>query len=485
MAVPAVAQSVAGESAMPDIWSRIRSGYSLQGNKVDERRIDNQLDVFGNPQRFFDTMGSRASPYLHYIVGELEQRKMPLELALLPIVESGYNPRAVSPRNAAGLWQIMPRTGTRFGLYQNSWYDGRKDIVESTRAALDYLELLHERFNGDWYLALAAYNAGEGSVDRAINFNRRRGRPTDYWSLPLPAETCKYVPRLLALSRILELPSDHAVELNPIPDAQTFVPVKVREQINLRQAVIVAGMDSEQFFDLNPAYTNGFTPPNNGSTVLVPAAEKPNFVKALREQPRATAIYYETYRIRPGDTLAAIARRFHTSVDALRAANGLSSNHIRAGATLRLASGAAMARPTAPATALTRGQGAGIYVVRRGDNLWSIARRHGLGSHQLARANGIHPSARLLPGQRLRITRSSAVAEESSLAASTRGVASGGKHKVDYKVRRGDSLYRIAGRFKVALHEVKRWNGLSGLRPVIYPGQSLVLYLDKPLSNQG
>ena len=234
-----------------DLWTRVRAGYGLAGN-VDERRIDQYIDTYSDKQRLFDRLGSDASPFLHYVVEELEQRNMPLEIALLPIIESGYNPQAVSPGQAAGLWQIVPGTASTLGLAQNGWYDGRKDVVASTEAALDYLEQLHKRFDGDWYLALAAYNTGEGNVQRAIDHNRRLGKPTDYWSLPLSRQACNYVPRLLALSRVLEAPEDHGISLSPMPNEVAVVPVEVNKQVDLHSAALRAGIDSRELLEPQP-----------------------------------------------------------------------------------------------------------------------------------------------------------------------------------------------------------------------------------------
>ncbi|MFM7275491.1 MAG: transglycosylase SLT domain-containing protein, partial [Gammaproteobacteria bacterium] len=221
-----VPESILDERALAysparDLWARIRSGFSMEERNVDERRVDQMVDRYDS-QKHLDMLGSNAEPWLHFVVEQLEARDMPLELALLPAVESSYNPQATSRSHAAGMWQIIPGTGRQLGLEQNGWYDGRRDVVASTEAALDYLSELHKRFDGDWYLALAAYNAGEGAVQRAIDRNRRLGKPTDYWSLPLSQQACNFVPKLIAMSRMLENPGDHGLRLTPIPDAPAF-----------------------------------------------------------------------------------------------------------------------------------------------------------------------------------------------------------------------------------------------------------------------
>ena len=454
-----------------DLWQRVRSGYGLEGG-VDEQRIDRQMRIYSDKQRLFDTVGTRASWYLYYVVEQLEERNMPLEIALLPILESGYNPQAVSSSRAAGVWQIVPGTGTHMGLEQNGWYDGRKDLVASTEAALDYLSDLHKRFDGDWYLALAAYNAGEGSVQRAIDRNRRLGKPTDYWSLPLSKQACNYVPRLIALSRVLEDPQDHGLQISPIPNQPSVVTVEVNEQINLQQAATRAGIDTEEFASLNAGFKRGYTAPNTSTTVLVPAADREGFLAALSEIPATAPALSERYRVRRGDTLGGIARLHETTPENLRALNGLKDDSIVAGEYLRLPADAVLpprAYPTSESVAL---KNRGLYTVKSGDSLWRIARQFGLGSAQLAALNGLSPESSLRIGQQLKIR----AGDGRQLALANPGAS---KRKIDYQVKRGDSLSRIAGRFSVGVKQLIDWNGIDAGRPVIHPGQSLVLYVDE------
>ncbi len=453
-----------------DLWERVRSGYALEGD-VDERRIDGQMSIYSDKQRLFDAVGSRASWYLYYVVEQLEERNMPLEIALLPIIESGYNPQAVSASRAAGVWQIIPGTGTHLGLEQNGWYDGRKDLIASTEAALDYLSDLHKRFDGDWYLALAAYNAGEGSVQRAIDRNRRLGKPTDYWSLPLSKQACNYVPRLIALSRVLEDPEDHGVQISPIPNQPSLVAVEVNEQVNLNQAATLAGLDSREFASLNAGFKRGFTAPNTSNTLLVPAADREGFLAALSEIPAMAPAPTERYRVRPGDTLGGIARLHQTTPDNLRVLNGLKGDSIVAGQHLVLPADAVVPPHTYPTSASVALKNRGVYTVKAGDSLWRIARQFGVSTAQLAGINGLSPNASLRVGQQLKVR----TRDDKRLAIATTG---GNRHKIDYQVKQGDSLSRIAWRFKVAVKQVIDWNGINAARPVIHPGQSLVLYVD-------
>ena len=469
-----------------DVWDRVRDGFAMEGS-VDERRVAKQLRQLNSSQRHFDAVGANASPYLRYVVGELESRKMPLELALLPVVESSYNPNATSRSQAAGMWQIIPGTGRRLGLEQNRWYDGRRDVVASTEAALDYLSELHERFDGDWYLALAAYNTGEGNVERAIERNKRLGKPTDYWSLPLSQQACEYVPKLLALSRVLENPDDHGVSLAPIPDKAVIAEVEVDTHVDLRLAASASGIDGGELLRLNPALRRGMTSPTGNTTLLVPAESRDQFLAALESMPVTAAGPLGQYKVRRGDTLKSIARLHETSPETLRALNGLSSDRIIAGEYLKLPADAAVPPETFPTTASVDLKRRGVYHVRSGDNPWRIAREQGVSVSSLLALNGLAAGAVLKPGQRLHLRPEAAVPKPPAAKTVTRGAAKPsriaaveqpGTRRVDYTVRPGDSLYRIAGRYKVAVTQLMTWNRIDKRRPLIHAGQSLVLYVD-------
>ena len=220
------------DTGYDNIWVRIRAGMTLD-RELDQATVRSKLAWYSSHQAYLDRVAERATPYLYYIVEELEARDMPLELALLPIVESAYQPLAYSRSHAAGIWQFIPATGRRYGLKQNWWYDGRRDIVAATRAALDYLQFLHDEFDGNWQHAVAAYNAGENNVLRAIRHNRSRGRSTAFWHLGLPRETRGYVPALLAIAEIVANPGKHGVSLQPIANEPYFKRIAIGGQIDL------------------------------------------------------------------------------------------------------------------------------------------------------------------------------------------------------------------------------------------------------------
>lgn len=264
-----------------DLWDRIRNGMGLPQPERAE------TEWFFLSQVYFDQIADRARPYLHHIVEEIERREMPLEIALLPIIESAYRPTAYSPTGAAGIWQIVPGTGKRFGLKQNSWYDGRRDILASTQAALDYLRILHKRFEGDWLLALAAYNCGEGAVENAIERNRRAGLSIDFWSLDLPRETQEYVPKLLAISSIIADPSEHNLVLDPIPNRPYLQEVPIGgEQISLERVAALANMSIADLRSLNPGLMGPTTDPSGSYKLVIPISK----AKGLQQRLAAMAM---------------------------------------------------------------------------------------------------------------------------------------------------------------------------------------------------
>jgi membrane-bound lytic murein transglycosylase D len=252
-----------------DVWARLGQGCTLLETSGSNQRIERQRDwLLGNPA-FLTSASERAGPYLHFIVERLDERQMPVELALLPIMESAYNPYANSPKNAAGLWQFMAATGRDFNLRQTASYDGRRDVLASSKAAMDYLTRLHAQFGGDWLLALAAYNAGEGTVGRAIESNRRQGLATDYWHLTLPRETQDYVPRLLALSLLVRDRQAYGVQLSPVANTPYFEVVELSHPVDITRLAARAGIDAERLLGLNPAYLRRNTADGPGQ-LLVP-----------------------------------------------------------------------------------------------------------------------------------------------------------------------------------------------------------------------
>lgn len=442
-----------------DVWARIRAGLSLA--RPHHPRVARELDwLVANPE-FLERTAVRAQPMLHYIVEQVEQRGLPLELALLPVVESAFQVKAYSPRHASGVWQFIASTGRRYGLEQNAWYDGRRDIVESTRAALDFLETLYRRF-GDWELALAAYNCGERTVERAAARNRLHGRAVDFWSLQLPAETRVYLPRLLAVAEAVSAPQRYGQRLAPIPDQPYFTVLDAADTVGLRDAAQAAGVEHELFAELNPGYLRGVTDPGGRHRLLVPIEHAPRLRNALPQLPRRQRPSLHRHRIASGETLGHIAARYGTSVAALQRANGLRGSLIRAGRDL-LVPGAADPGPHAGGAAAA----GRVHTVRRGDSLWKISRRYGVTVDELVRWNDVGRATVLSLGQRLIVS----AAQPPLLHAAALDLDTSGT-TLRYRVRRGDSLWKIAREFGVRVEDLRRWNRLPS-RSVLHPGQEL------------
>lgn len=272
-----------------DIWGRLGQGFSLVDAAGLNPRIVRQRDWLLDNPSFLRMASQRASPYLHFIAQSLDERGMPSELALLPIVESAYNPKANSARDAAGLWQFMAATGRDFNLRQTAFYDGRRDVVASSKAAMDYLTRLHDQFNDDWLLAMAAYNAGEGTVARAITANQQRGLPADYWHLNLPRETQDYVPRLLALSILVREPAAYGVRLSPVANAPYFTAIELLHPVDLTQLAVTAGVDETVLVGLNPAFLRKKTV-DGPHHLLVPRNQARQLAASLAKMEDSTAI---------------------------------------------------------------------------------------------------------------------------------------------------------------------------------------------------
>jgi membrane-bound lytic murein transglycosylase D len=475
-----------------DLLDRIRAGYALPDTQ--HYSIDREVEWYRSRPDFLARTFGRGSRYLYHIVNEIERRGLPLELALLPVVESAFNPVAYSRSRASGLWQFIPSTGKHYGLTQNWWIDERRDVLRATDAALTYLQYLNGYFNGDWYLAIAAYNGGEGTVSRAVARNASAGRPTDFFSLDLRAETRDYVPKLLAISRIVANPAAYGLQFAAIPNQPYFGVVDPGKQVHLGKAADLAGITRDDMFALNPAFNRMSTPPNGPHRLLLPLDRVEPFHAALLageagadRMAAAEAVAPEPdpqHRVQRGDTLTSIAQRYGVELQTIRSANNLRGSTIHPGDTLVIPQGQAAgateggtatvaeARPDITAQ-LPERQAAGptkprSYTVKRGDTLWGVARKHGVSVPELASANGLSSQSQLTAGARLKIPGGGAGPASGAGPESTR---------ITYKVRRGDTLSEIAERFDVSVRQLMSWNQLrqsSSLRA----GQRIVVYVD-------
>jgi membrane-bound lytic murein transglycosylase D len=467
-----------------DLWQRLRDGFALD-HEVDQPRLEQQLTWFASHPRYIERVVERGSRYFHYIISETERRGLPTELALLPTVESAFDPFAYSHGHAAGLWQFIPATGKYFGLTQSWWHDDRRDVIAATDAALTYLERLSKRFDGDYALALAAYNSGGGTVSSAIRHNTNANKPTDFWSLKLPKETRHYVPKLLALAKIFADPQAYGIDLPALANKPYFAVVETGSQLDLAKAAKLAATDIDEMYLLNPSFNRWATHPDGPHRLLVPVANAERFRKALKTYPVNLRVSWRNYRVRSGDSLGTIAQRFETTTPVIRTLNKLNGDTIRIGQRLMIPSATddseTYALNTTQRLNKTQSQprdGNQIsYHVRSGDTFWDIAREHRVNVRELAAWNSMAHDDPLIPGKKLVIWSQNAETTVTSSDYSASARIKALVRKVGYSVRKGDSLAAIAGRFSVNISDIAGWNDLN-TEHYLQPGQSLVLYVD-------
>jgi membrane-bound lytic murein transglycosylase D len=456
------------EPVHDNVWDRMVHNFSLPDCSEHEIALT-WAQWYADHPDYMARIFKRAQPWIYFIIEELERREMPGEIALLPIVESAYDPFAYSSSRALGTWQFIASTGKNYGLNQNWWYDGRRDVWASTEAALDYLEYMAKMFEGDWLLALAGYNSGENRVYRQTRKNIQAGKPADFWNLKLPRETRGYVPKLLGLACLFQDPAKYDFA---IPDTanQAFVAaVDIGQQADLVLVSQMAGVPIDVLFTLNPGYNRWATSPDGPYRVVLPLENAELFEASLQKIDASSLMKWDQVVVENGDTLSGISARHHVPVSVLRSANNLDSDLIRVGQKLRLPRDDQMrADPlyTQAAMELQRLQSGLIatqrvtHKVRPGESLSVIARRYRVSVKDLQRWNNISDPRKLRAGKTITVYHSQ----------STPGPVTSGTTK--YVVRRGDSLWSIARKHNVRVNDLKNWNDL-GNSTLLQPGQSL------------
>ena len=473
-----LASSTIAVASVPntDLLEILRAGFSL--DPVMNNRVQAELNWFIRNPGYLSRVFNRGQRYLPHILDELEARDLPLELALLPIVESAFDPFAYSHGRAAGLWQMIPGTARRFGIEQNWWYDGRRDVIDSTRAALEYLEYLHGFQDGDWLNAIASYNSGEGNVRKAKRRNAARSKPTDFWNLSLSRETSAYVPRLMALVEIVRDPAQFGLTLPDIVDEPQFVVTNVDTQIDLALAAELAGIDLDTLSAYNAGNNRWATDPNGPHRLILPVDVADDFVTALAEVPLTERLRWQRHKVRNGEAISQIAEQYNVTVATIRSANNLHSNTIRAGAYLMIPvatkplsaySHSADERRNRKQNTVRSGNRV-EHIVAAGESFWTISQKYDVDMNKLAAWNGTAPRDTLSIGQKLVVWTDRPVAGNAT---------SGNKltRKLNYTVRSGDSLYLIASRFRVSVAQIARWNNIDKNK-ILRPGQRLTMYVD-------
>lgn len=474
------------------VWDRLMSLYALP--EIENERIDRELNWYLQHPDYIARVQERAEPYMHLILNEIEAKDLPGELALLPIVESAFLPEAYSKSDASGLWQFIPATGRLFGLKQDSWYDGRRDIYASTKAATTFLKQLNETFDGDWLLALASYNYGKGNIRKAIERNEDLSLPTDYWSLNLPEETMNYVPRLLAIAKLFAHADEYNIPLQYIPNKPYFEVVDIKSQLDLDKAAQLANTPLKEFLKLNPGFNRWTTAPEGPHRLLVPIDQAQSFKRNLAmlsdEDRVAEHRYYEErvphvphdeqvdqvaynrYKVRSGETLTSIATRNHTTTKAIRQANHLAGNTIHSGMMLKIPSSGKSANfPVIAKASKNQFQNNRTYTVKKGDTFWKIGQNFSVSGKDIASWNKLTLASSLAPGQKLIIK-----GGEQQLVTSSSAEPNPFR-LIHYTVKPGDSLMKITRKFNVSLTDLRKWNS-DTIGKALRPGQKIKILVD-------
>lgn len=478
---PALSEAIS--TSNEDLWQRIRDGYAIPDSTSAEL-ITKHENWYSSRPDYVKRMVERSQKYLFHIVEEVEKRGMPTEIALLPMIESAYNPQAYSRSRASGIWQFIPSTGKNFGLKQNWWVDNRRNVTAATDAALTYLQKLHGMF-GAWDLALAAYNAGEGTVGRAIERNRRLGLPTDYESLDLPPETRNYVPKLQAIKNLVTHPNNYGLQIQTIANTAYFSSVSAPAQIDSHLAASLAEISNEEFLALNPSYNRPVITKNSDRhEILLPVSAVQTFKDNLAAYDKPL-VSWQTYHAKRGERMDKIANKFGIAVAQLRNVNDLPAHKkLRQSSTILVPNGHQArftpeadndAETTEPVTEINtellaenevtdnEANSTITYKVRKGDRLHTIAKRHGVTVKQILAANALKNN-QVKAGQLLTIE---------TAQKQIRSALKTADNRKTYVVKRGDTLHTIAQKFNVGVMDIRRWN--KKVSSKIRPGHRLTI----------
>lgn len=418
-------------SSTTDVWDVLRHEFSLN-HEVTQAEVQAQIRWIVSHPGYLDKL-AQSEPYMYHIVTEIKKRRLPGELALIPMIESTYDPFAYSGAGAAGLWQLMPGTGRELGLKQDWWFDGRRSIRPSTDAALNYLARLHKFFNGDWVLAIAAYDSGEGKMSRVIKASGQLGK-INFWKLPAPQETKAYIPRLLALAEVIQNPQRYHIQLPYIPHAPYFEEVNIGSQIDLGHAAKLAGISYRDLIKLNPGFNRWTTAPYRPYKLLVPADKADDFRLNLASTPVEERVSWEHHKVSAGDSLTLIAKRYHTTVNLIKELNQLKSNSVKKGQYVLVPKNKPVPTAVTKAPPASRPRSPNylplerykvIHIVQKNDSFVKLQQKYGVSIHEIKQWNNIAPNKPLHYQQQLVIWRMA--------------------HKTGvYVVKKGDNLSTIA-----------------------------------------
>lgn len=468
-----------------DLWQVIANRQGIKS--VSNSRVQSRIDWISNHPEYLSLISKRAEPFLYLVVSELEKQNVPIEIALLPIVESDYYPFSYSHGTAAGLWQFIPSTGRMYGLEEDWWHADRRDVLASTKAAANYLNDLNKMFKGDWLLSIAAYNAGPGRIQRAIDTNIKLGKKTDFWSLDLPQETEKYVPKLLALSQVIKNPSRYNQKLLEIDNKPFLNEVELDSQFDLALISQWTGLSIDQIYNYNPGLKRWATPESLPYIMLLPEEVIYSFNDNLSKQGQRPKISWTRYKIKQGDSLSVIAQNYNTTIGQIMSVNELDNDAIRADKYLIVP----LAQKSEGYYSLSDNQREKsrlniqknsekiIYTVVAGDSLWKISIKFDTTINNLVRWNQISPSESLSIGKELVILRDNKNKTELAKITNT-GIDI--NRDIFYTVKEGDNLSRIAQKYNVKIAEIRSWNDLNE-EYILQPGDKLTITINVVNSN--
>ncbi|MBT4837542.1 MAG: LysM peptidoglycan-binding domain-containing protein [Methylococcales bacterium] len=455
------------------IWPSIINSFKFNQSNS---RIDNEIKKFSKSPKSIHKILKRATPYLYHIHTLVKSENIPGEIALLPYIESGFRPFAYSQGQASGLWQFIPSTGRMLNLKQNWWFDQRRDVSTSTKAALKYLLKLNKQFNGDWMLTLSAYNAGSGTIRKAMRLNNKKQKPTDYWSLNLSSETSRYVAKLIAICKLIKNNRKFAIQLPNISNKVYYQTIEINHQIDLALAAEAAEISLETLYKLNPAFNQWATPPSL-KQISLPVDKIDIFKLNLSKIPKKQRIKWSRYQVKPRDSLIKISKKYLTSEKLIRQVNHLKSSKIQVGkyliipvASKDLSSYALSSLERKKHNLNRKRKGIKLsYQVKQGDTLWGIAQQYNISSSKLARWNAMSPKDTLKSRQKIFIW---VLNKKPPLPNQKNAI-----QKIYYTIKNGDTLSSISNKFNISINDICTWNNINR-KKLIHPGQKLTLIID-------
>lgn len=450
--------------AAPDVWDVLRDEFTIS-HEVTRPEVQEQIRWLVAHPSYLQKVCRQSEPYIYHILAQIKKRKLPGELALLPMIESAYDPFAYSGAGAAGLWQLMPRTGSELGLKQDWWFDGRRSIGPSTDAALNHLLYLNKYFDGNWILAIAAYDSGEGTISRLVKANLANKQSIDFWNLAVPAETKIYVPRFLALAELVTNPQRYKVDLPAIPYLPYFEEVNIGSQIDLNHAAKLAGMTYKELIKLNPGFNRWTTAPYKPFRLLIPTEKVQNFYQNLANLPEDKRVSWTKHQVQSGDNLTNIAARYHTTVNLIKELNQLTTNQVAPNQAILIPStnNTPVAAPKAPdlkkpieRTIIGPRNHRLIHIVQKNDTFKSLESLYKVKAKDIKNWNKLAEISSLQQGQQLIIWKQVQQPKE-------------------YIVKPGDSLSLIAQKHQTKVNNIIALNPGFKNGILLKPGQKILV----------